>query len=90
MKINWKVRIKNKRFWLTLLPAILLLAQMVLGWFNINIAADLIGEQATQFINALFVLLAILGVVEDPTVKGFSDSEQALTYSKPKGEQSYE
>ena len=29
--INWKVRIKNKTFWLTLIPAVLLLAQVVVA-----------------------------------------------------------
>lgn len=29
MQINWKVRIKNKQFWLAIIPATLLLAQAV-------------------------------------------------------------
>ncbi|QTD42514.1 phage holin [Sporosarcina sp. Te-1] len=86
MKINWKVRIKNKMFWLAMVPAFLLVAQIVAGWFGYVLAADLIGEEAANFINALFALLVILGVVVDPTVSGVSDSKQALKYERPKKE----
>ncbi|RBO90985.1 phi LC3 family holin, partial [Paraliobacillus ryukyuensis] len=50
MKINWKVRVKSKTFWLTLVPALLLLAQIVTSWFGYNFAADLVGEEITRFI----------------------------------------
>lgn len=84
MKINWKVRVLNKTFWLTIIPAILLVAQIVAEWFGINFAADLVGEEAAKFINAVFAVLVILGVVNDPTTKGASDSQQARTYKKPR------
>ena len=32
--INWKVRIKNKMFWLALIPAVLLLVQTVCSVFG--------------------------------------------------------
>lgn len=84
MKINWKVRMKNKMFWLAVVPAFLLILQIVLGWFGYELAADLIGEEAARFINAVFAFLVILGVVVDPTVSGMSDSKQALNYKEPK------
>jgi phi LC3 family holin len=34
--------------------------------------------------NAVFILLSMLGIVQDPTTKGYSDSEQALKYDEPK------
>ena len=86
MKINWKVRMKNKMFWLAMVPAFLLVAQIVSGWFGYELAADLIGVEATHFINAVFALLVILGVVVDPTVSGVSDSKQAMRYHEPKKE----
>lgn len=86
MKINWKVRMKNKMFWLAMVPAFLLVAQIVTGWFGYELAADLIGEETTNFINAVFALLVILGVVVDPTVSGVSDSKQAMRYQEPKKE----
>lgn len=82
--INLKVRMKNKLFWLALVPAFLLIAQKVAGWFGYELAADLIGEEATNFINAVFALLVILGIVVDPTTDGFKDSQQALRYRSPK------
>ena len=84
MKINWKVRIKNKNFWLTVIPAILLLVQVVLAVFGITIDIGDIGNKLIAVVNAAFGALAILGIVTDPTTKGVSDSEQALTYDKPK------
>lgn len=85
-KINWKVRAKNKTFWLAIIPALLLVVQIVGEWFGYKLATDYIGEQATEFIKAVFLLLTVLGVVEDPTTKGVGDSEQALTYEEPKGD----
>lgn len=87
MNINWKVRIKNKFFWLALVPAFLLVAQIVAGWFGHELAADLIGEEAAGFVNAVFALLAILGVVVDPTTAGVDDSKQAMRYHTPKKEE---
>ena len=84
MKINWTVRIKNKNFWLALIPAVLLLAQVVLAVFGVEIDVGDIGNKLIAVVNAAFVVLAILGIVTDPTTDGISDSVQALTYTKPK------
>jgi phi LC3 family holin len=84
MKINWKVRAKKKSFWLTLVPAIVLLVQIVGNWFGYDIAAELINAEAAKFINAVFAVLVILGIVNDPTTSGLSDSKQALNYKKPR------
>lgn len=86
MKINWKVRLTNKTFWLTIVPALLLLAQIVSGWFGYQLAADLIGAEATKFINAVFVVLALTGIVNDPTTARLSDSKQAREYKKPRSD----
>lgn len=82
--MNWTVRIKNKTFWITFIPAMLLLIQTVLALFGIEWNYDLLNEQLLDIVNALFVVLTILGVVVDPTTSGVTDSEQALTYEKPK------
>lgn len=84
MKINWKVRMKNKMFWLAMVPAFLLVAQIASGWFGYTLAADLIGDEAANFINAVFGLLVIIGVVVDPTTDGVEDSDQAMRYQYPK------
>ena len=87
MKINWKVRIKNKNFWITLIPALLLLIQGVAALFGFELNLGDIGDKLIAVVNAVFVVLAILGIVTDPTTKGVSDSEQAMTYTKPKGKE---
>jgi phi LC3 family holin len=83
MKINWLVRIKNKNFWLTLIPAVLLLAQVVMAVFGVEIDLGNIGDKLLAVVNAVFVVLSILGIVTDPTTKGISDSARAMTYTVP-------
>ncbi len=78
--INWKIRIKNKTFWLTLIPAVLLLVQAVSAPFGYTWDFVVLNQQLAAIINALFSVLAILGVVTDPTTKGVGDSERALMY----------
>ena len=82
--INWIVRIKNKNFWLSAIPALLLLVQTVAALFGFTLDLGEIGDKLLAVVNALFALLAILGVVNDPTTAGLSDSEQARSYDKPK------
>ena len=84
MKINWKLRLFNKQFWLASVPAILLLVQAVMAPFGYKWDFANLGTQLTGIVNAVFAVLAILGVVTDPTTAGVTDSAQALTYDKPK------
>ena len=82
--INWIVRIKNKNFWLTIIPALLLLVQVVAALFGFTLDLGDLGNKLIDVVNALFVVLAILGVVTDPTTAGIGDSPQAMTYEEPK------
>lgn len=82
--INWKVRFKNKVFWTSLIPLILLLIQQVGGIFGFNIDLSDLGDTLLAIIGTVFAILGLLGVVADPTTKGIGDSEQALTYEEPK------
>lgn len=84
MKINWLVRIKNKAFWLALVPAVLLLVQTVAATLGYTLDLGEIGDKLLAVINAVFAVLTILGVVVDPTTDGMGDSSQALTYEEPK------
>ena len=83
MKINWKVRLKNKAFWLALVPALLLVVQTVASLFGYNWDFVVLNQQIAAIINAVFALLAILGVVNDPTTAGITDSNRAMNYDKP-------
>lgn len=82
--INWKVRIKNKTFWVAIIPAILLLVQVVAAVFGYTIDLGEMGNKLLDVVNAAFGVLTILGVVTDPTTQGVSDSQRALTYTEPK------
>ena len=84
MKINWKVRIKNKTFWVAVIPAVLLLVQVVANVFGITLDLGDLGNKLLAVVNAVFSLLVILGIVTDPTTAGVSDSERALTYTEPR------
>ena len=82
--MNWLVRIKNKTFWLSLVPAVLLLIQTVAAVFCFILDFGEMGKQLLSGGNAAVAVLAILGIVNDPTTQGVGDSQQALTYTKPK------
>lgn len=84
MKINWKVRLNNKNFWITAISALFLLVQAVVKCFGVTLDLGEIGNNILSVVNAAFVLLSILGIVNDPTTAGIGDSTQALTYSIPK------
>lgn len=83
MKINLLVRLKNKAFWLSLIPALLLVVQTVASLFGYNWDFVVLNQQIAAIINAVFAVLTILGVVVDPTTAGFGDSQRALSYTKP-------
>lgn len=82
--INWLVRIKNKSFWIALIPAVLLLIQVVAAVFGITLDLGDLGNKLLAVVNAVFSILTILGIVVDPTTSGITDSKQALTYTEPK------
>lgn len=84
--INWKVRIRNLDFWLAFVPALLLVIQSVAALFGFKLDLSATGEGILGVINAVFGLLALLGIVNDPTTAGLSDSKLAQTYDRPKTE----
>lgn len=82
--INWRVRVKNKLFWLAIIPAVLLLVQAVGSVFGWNWDFTVLGEKLGAIVEALFAVLSILGIVADPTTEGMRDSRLAMTYEEPK------
>ena len=84
MTINWKVRFKNRAFWIALIPALLLLIQVIAALFGITLDLGELGNKLLNVVNAVFGLLSILGIVTDPTTAGLSDSDQAMLYEVPK------
>lgn len=82
--INWKVRIRNRAFWAALIPGVLLLIQSGAAVFGVTLDLGEVGSRVLAAVNQLFAVLAILGIVNDPTTVGLGDSENALTYEFPK------
>lgn len=83
MKINWTVRLKNRAFWIAIIPALALLGKQVLELFGVNVDFTNVSKELLGIIETVFVILAIIGVITDPTTKGISDSERALGYNEP-------
>ena len=84
MKINWKVRCKNKVFWVTFIPAMLILVKALANLIGFEIDLHVVESNLLGVVEAVFLVLGIIGIVADPTTTGVGDSENALTYEKPK------
>ncbi|RUL56917.1 MULTISPECIES: phage holin [Lysinibacillus] len=84
MKINWKVRLRHRQFWIALVSALALLANQVAAIFGVDVT--IISSQIQQTLETVLMILALLGVIIDPTTSGMKDSNQALTYKKPRKE----
>ena len=72
--INWKVRLASKTFWLALIAAV----------FGFTLELEGIEAKLLDLVNAVFAVLVILGIVNDPTTAGLGDSQQAMSYNAPK------
>ena len=78
MKINWKVRFKNKTFVITFVTVVVAFVYQILGMFGVtpSISESTITNLVTTAVNAL----VMLGVLIDPTTKGLKDSDRAMDY----------
>lgn len=75
--MDWKTRIRSKAFWITLVPAVVVLIQMIGNIFGLDMSKLTgLSEQLIAVINALFVVLSILGIAVDPTTKGIKDNKE--------------
>lgn len=82
-KINWSVRLKNKNFWLTIIPALALLVQAFADIFGVKLEFGQTIDKMLVFVNVLFAVLVLIGIVNDPTTVGLGDSTRALGYEEP-------
>lgn len=86
--MNWKIRLKNPAFWVSIAIAIItpILAYMGLTAQDITTWAAL-GNVLLQAVSNPYILLmvavSVYNAVVDPTTTGVTDSAQALTYSTP-------
>ena len=91
--INWKVRFKNPKFVISFIAQLFIVLEMLVAGMNMSGAIHLNITHAdfeqwqiwlVGLVQAVFVLLASLGVVQDPITRGYSDSEDAKKYTEPK------
>lgn len=82
MKINWKVRFKNKMFVSALISAVFLIIT------NIQTVSVLLPSWCNESVaQGILAILTLGGVFIDPTTAGLYDSEQAMEYEEPKKDQ---
>lgn len=82
MGINWKVRLRNKQFWIATIALLAVLANQIAAVFGQDITVY--SEQATEIAETILLILSGIGIIVDPTTKGVKDSEQAMEYTEPK------
>ena len=78
MKINWKVRLRNKVWLTTMAAAVCAVVFDMLAM--LEIAPAVTEDAVMQAVTAALTLLGMLGVVIDPTTEGAGDSDRAMTY----------
>lgn len=84
MIINWKLRLQNK---VTLTSLVALIVAIVYQILNMVGIIPSIEQQAVlDLLCRCIDVLALVGIVVDPTTAGMSDSSQALSYEEPKYE----
>ena len=84
MRINWRVRFKNAPWLIGLIGTITAFIYQVLGLFEI--VPPISQDEVTQIVGLVVNVLIALGVLVDPTTKGVTDSDRAMTYESPGGE----
>ncbi len=78
IKINWRVRFKNKTFLASLFALVISFIYEVLSLFEF--VPTVSENEVLQIVYIIINILGVVGVIVDPTTKGISDSKRALTY----------
>ena len=81
MKINWKVRFKNKIWLGSFLSLIVSFAYSMLGLFEVFPVVT--RNSILEILNQILTFLGLIGVLVDPTTAGLGDSERAMGYAEP-------
>ena len=81
MKINWKVRFKNKIWLGSFLSLIVSFVYSLLGLFDVF--PEVTQNSVLEIMNQILTFLGLIGVLVDPTTAGLGDSERAMGYEEP-------
>ena len=81
MKVNWKVRFKNKT-WLSMF--ISLIVGFVFNMLKLfDIVPSFTENLVMNIVGQVLTFLGLMGVIVDPTTVGFDDSNRAMSYDEP-------
>ena len=81
MKINWKVRLKNKVWLGSFCSLVVGFVYSMLARFDVF--PEVTQSLVLQLMNQVLTFLGLIGVIVDPTTAGLSDSERAMGYEEP-------
>ena len=81
MKINWKVRFKNKVWLGSFLSLVIGFIYSLLALFDVFPAVT--QSLVVQLLNQVLTFLGLIGVIVDPTTAGIGDSDRAMGYEEP-------
>lgn len=81
MKINWKVRFKNKPWLAALIALVVTFIYNLLSAFDVVLPVE--QDNVMAVVTAVLTMLTGLGVIIDPTTPGAGDSERAMSYVAP-------
>ncbi len=81
MKINWKVRFRNRLWLWSFLSAVI---AMLFSFLSLcGIALPLSQNTVLGILYQILSILSLLGVLIDPTTQGLNDSNRAMGYQEP-------
>ncbi len=81
MKINWKVRFKNKVWLGSFFSLVVGFIYSLLALFDVFPAVT--QNLVVQLLNQVLTFLGLIGVIVDPTTAGLEDSNRAMGYEDP-------
>ena len=81
MKVNWKVRFKNKTWLMMFISLVIGFTFNVLRLFDVY--PEITENTICNAIDQVLTFLGLIGVLVDPTTAGLGDSDRAMNYSEP-------
>ena len=70
MKIDFKARLTNKTWWVSIISALVLLSQQL----GLDLS-QYIPQNYVDIINTVFLILTLLGITVDTSTEGISDNK---------------
>ena len=84
--INWKVRLQSGSWWMGIISAVVVAVFAILKIFKVETSVTVTADEIMNVAMLVLMIPAAIGITTDPTTKGVSDSQQALTYDEPKSD----